>query len=55
MAEKERKLWAGDEKTYKERISTLEERLDKLVDELDQREETDKLVQGHVQELILQN
>jgi hypothetical protein len=38
-----------------ERISTLEERLDKLVDELDQREETDKLVQGHVQELILQN
>lgn len=55
MIDKERRQWTEEEKALQTQISTLQGRLEANADELQQREETDKLVQGHVQELISQN
>ena len=52
MVDKERKLWQEEEKALQSRITDLEGRLDYAAQVLDAREETDKLVQDHVQELV---
>jgi flagellar motility protein MotE (MotC chaperone) len=53
MAEKERKHQLQEIGVLNEKISVLEARIKEYAEEVEAREDTDKLVQGHVQELIL--
>ena len=53
MAEKERKHQQEEIGVLNEKISALEARIKEYAEEMEAREDTDKLVQGHVQELIV--
>lgn len=53
MAEKERKHSVEEITALNDKISFLETRVQEYAEEMEAREDTDKLVQGHVQELIL--
>lgn len=48
MADKERKVWAEEERVLVERVAVLESQVEKTASEMEERDETDKLVQGHV-------